>query len=147
MTYKKLRQRDITLLSQLIRLYEQAFEMDDFMLPDDEYLQTLLEDEFIIFYVAISDNIVIGGLTAHIIPSVYEPTSEVYIYDLAVNPNYQRQGIGTHLLAALAQECSTLGYKEIFVQADIEDQHAIEFYRATGGEMTEVVHFSYNLGR
>lgn len=145
MTYRKLTHQDLLLLSQLIYLYEKAFEMEDFTLPDADYLQTLLENENMIFYVAISENQVIGGLTAHILPSVYDATSEIYVYDMAVKPSHQRQGIGNQLIEELKKECLRLGYQEIFVQADIEDTHALAFYEATGGESANVVHFSYHL--
>ena len=144
-TYQKLQNQDLVLLAQLVSLYEEAFEMEDFELPDEDYLLSLLENEGMIFYVATLNGQVLGGLTAHILPSVYEPTSEVYVYDLAVKANYQRQGIAKQLLAELAKECLKLGFKEIFVQADIEDQHAIDFYKATGGSAAEVIHFSYSL--
>lgn len=147
MTYKKLGNKDFSFLEQLIRLYEEAFEMEDFSLPDVDYLQFLLDNENMIFYVAVSENQVVGGLTAHILPSVYVPTSEVYVYDMAVKPSYQRQGIGKQLLSELATECAKIGYQEIFVQADIEDIHALAFYQATGGEPADVVHFSYHLDK
>ncbi len=119
--------------------------MKDFTLPNAEYLQSLLEKETVIFYVAIIDNKVVGGLTAHILPSTYFPSSEVYIYDLAVRTAFQRKGIGRQLIGVLKEYCASLRLKEVFVQADLEDQHAIEFYQATGGIAESVVHFSYAL--
>jgi ribosomal protein S18 acetylase RimI-like enzyme len=78
-------------------------------------------------------------------PSVYYPASEVYIYDLAVESAWQRKGIGRNLIAALKDYCKGLGCKYIFVQADLVDQHAIDFYRSTGGKQEDVVHFDYEL--
>jgi ribosomal protein S18 acetylase RimI-like enzyme len=143
--YKKLESGDLDRLSELIKLYEEVFEMEDFTLPAAQYLQSLLERETVIFYVAMIDNNVVGGLTAHVLPSTYFPSSEVYIYDLAVETEFQRKGIGRQLINSLKEYCASLGLKEVFVQADLEDRHAIDFYRATGGIAESVVHFSYEL--
>ena len=143
--YKKLEIGDLDRLTELIKVYEKVFEMEDFILPDAEYLQSLLEKETVIFYVAMIDNEVVGGLTAHVLPSTYFPSSEVYIYDLAVETEFQRKGIGRQLINSLKEYCANLRLKEVFVQADLEDQHAIDFYQATGGIAESVVHFSYEL--
>ena len=143
--YKKLETEDLSRLTQLIKVYEEVFEMEDFTLPAAQYLQSLLEKETVIFYVAMIDKKVVGGLTAHVLPSTYFPSSEVYIYDLAVETEFQRKGIGRQLINSLKEYCASLGLKEVFVQADLEDQHALDFYRATGGIAESVVHFSYEL--
>jgi ribosomal protein S18 acetylase RimI-like enzyme len=143
--YKKLEIEDLSCLTELIKLYEEVFEMEDFTLPAAQYLQSLLEKETVIFYAAIINNKVVGGLTAHILPSTYFPSSEVYIYDLAVETEFQRKGIGRQLINSLKEYCASLRLKEVFVQADLEDQHALDFYQATGGIAESVVHFSYKL--
>jgi ribosomal protein S18 acetylase RimI-like enzyme len=137
--------QDLKHLTALIKLYEYVFKMQDFKMPDSDYLQKLLTNENIIFYTAIFDNLIVGGLTAHILPSTYFPSSEIYIYDLAVDTQFQRKGIGSQLITSLKDYCAKLGMKEIFVQADIEDQYAVDFYESTGGKAERVIHFSYKL--
>ncbi|MCA1624882.1 MAG: GNAT family N-acetyltransferase [Acidobacteria bacterium] len=100
--YKKLEIGDLGCLTELVKLYEQVFEMEDFALPAAQYLQSLLEKETVIFYVAMIDKKVVGGLTAHVLPSTYFPSSEVYIYDLAVETKFQRKGIGRRLIRLFA---------------------------------------------
>ena len=143
--FRKLTNKDLPVLTALVRIYEEVFEMKEFAMPPSSHLQSLLEKDQLIFFVALSDHQVIGGLTAYILPSVYSESSEVYVYDLAVRTEYQRTGIGRKLIDELKTYCRLLGSKEIFVQADLEDQHAIDFYRATGGQSENVIHFSYVL--
>ncbi len=143
---QKLNTSEIGKLTELVGLYERVFEMQDFQLPPQDYLQSLLENDQIVFYVAVDDEgIVIGGLTAYMLPSVYYSASEVYIYDLAVENAWQRMGIGRNLIEALKNYGKSLGCKYIFVQADLVDQHAIDFYHSTGGIKEDVVHFDYRL--
>lgn len=145
MVYKQLGSIDLPYLKALICIYEEVFEMENFTLPSDSYLQTLLQREGLLFFVATLEGNVVGGLTAHVLPSVYFESSEVYIYDLGVKTSYQRKGIGRKLMASLSDYCKAQGYKEVFVQADLVDQHAMDFYQATGGQAERVVHYSYSL--
>lgn len=145
-TFRKLTSSDIDWLTSLIGVYETVFEMQAFHLPEASYLQTLLDNEQVIFYVACDEEgKVIGGLTAYMLPSVYYAASEVYIYDLAVEVEWQRKGVGRGLIETLNAHCKKLGCKFVFVQADQVDQHAIDFYRSTGGIQEDVVHFDYRL--
>ncbi|MGI9289318.1 MAG: GNAT family N-acetyltransferase, partial [Pseudomonadales bacterium] len=128
-----LKNGDLQKLAELIRLYEDVFEMETFVRPSDEYLQSLLNKDGIMFLVATIEEKVVGGLTAHELPSTYFEANEVYVYDLAVTNDYQRTGIGKTLLSKLAETCRKKGDSEFFLQADFDDEHALEFYRSTGG--------------
>ncbi len=141
---KVLGKDDFKSLNELLRLYEDVFEMKDFVMPSDNYLQSLLVKEGLTFLVAIIDEKIVGGLTAHDLPSTYFEANEVYVYDLAVAKKHQYQGIGKLLLTELKKICHQKGEREFFLQADINDSHAIDFYRSTGGIPEEVIHFSYN---
>ncbi len=120
--------------------------MENFVLPTDNHLQSLLENESIVFFVAILEEQktkkVIGGLRAYILSSVYYASSEMYLYDLGVNPKFQRQGIATQLMENIKEYSKSLVYKELFVQADIEDLYTIDFYKKTGEQAADVIHFS-----
>jgi len=144
---KQLSADDVEPFKQLLLLFEEVFEMKDHQIPDDTYLQQLLDNEGFLVLVALDGDDVVAGLTAHTIPSYYYTSSEMYLYDLAVKSEFQRKGIGTQLLEALKDYCREKGYKELFVQADEADTHALEFYRSTGGTPEKVVHFYYPAGK
>jgi aminoglycoside 3-N-acetyltransferase I len=142
-SFKKLSATDSGDLTELIGVYTTAFEMDDFELPSLAYLETLLNKENLLFLTVSHENKIIGGLTAYILFSVYEEKTEVYIYEIGIKPEYQRKGIGQKLLSELIIYCKAAGHKNIFVQADVEDTHALDFYRKTGGREADVRHFNY----
>ena len=141
---KKLQPGNVHRLAELIKLYEDVFEMENFVMPGKAYLESLLERNGLTFLVALFEGKIVGGLTAHDLPSTYFEANEVYIYDLAVANEHQRKGIGRKLLSELGAICKTKGEKEFFVQADFDDHNAVDFYRATGGVPEKVVHFSYS---
>jgi aminoglycoside 3-N-acetyltransferase I len=142
---KKLTRQDIDQFTALIRVFEDVFEMENFVMPDEAYLQNLLATDSFFVFVALSDNAVVGGLTCYILQQYYSTSPLVYIYDLAVKTDRQRRGIGKLLMSSLTSYCKNIGAEAVFVQADLEDGHALDFYRATGGTAAQTVNFDYPL--
>lgn len=144
--YMRLGADDVEGLLELIKLYETVFEMEPFEYPSPSYLERTLKNENTIFLVASYQEDIIAGLTAHQLPSTYFEAHEVYVYDLAVHPDHQRKGIGTQLMEELKRISCHNQDKEIFLQADIDDTYAIDFYKKIGGVPENVIHFSFQLG-
>lgn len=144
----KLSPGDLERFVELVRLFEDVFEMQNFRIPANDHLQKLLaKDDFFVF-VAILDHKVVGGLTAYTMEQYYSEKPLAYLYDLAVDTRFQRRGIGRQLIAALNEFCARKGFEEVFVQADKVDEYAIDFYRSTRPTNEEqVVHFYYTLDR
>ncbi len=142
---KKLGTENIQQFRDLILVFEEVFEMKNFKMPGDSHLQQLLEKDSFFVFVAMVNDKVIGGLTSYTMEQYYAELPLVYIFDLAVKNEFQRKGIGKMLMAALLDYCREIGVEEVFVQADLPDKHAIEFYRSTGGIAEEVIHFNYPL--
>jgi aminoglycoside 3-N-acetyltransferase I len=142
---KKLGKQDIDQFKRLILVFERVFEMHHFKMPGDGYLQQLLEKDSFFVFVALMDDQVIGGLTSYTLQQYYSTKPLVYIYDLAVQTEFQRKGIGKMLIAGINAYCKENGVEEVFVQADEDDAHALDFYRSTGARPEKVVHFYYPL--
>ncbi len=142
---EKLGANDIFKFSELIRVFEDVFKMKDFKIPDETYLQQLLEKDDFFVFVAILNNKVIGGLTSYIMQQYYSKSSLVYIFDLAVKTEFQRKGIGKGLIEENNNYSKRIGAEAVMVQADEVDDYAIEFYRSTGGTAQKVIHFDYML--
>jgi len=140
---KRLTEADLPIFKLLIDLFNTVFEEDQSNIGSDMNLSRLLGDNHFIGIVALVDNEVAGGLTAYELPMYYSASAEIFLYDLAVKTEYQRMGIGKGLIQSLKEHCREHGIKEFFVMAHEEDEHAIEFYRATGGESEQVVNFVY----
>jgi aminoglycoside 3-N-acetyltransferase I len=141
--YLQLKGNNLEEIVKLIKLYENVFEMERFEYPSHDYLKNILKNQNIIFMAAKYEDEIIAGLTAHQLASVYFESNEVYVYDLAVHQDFQRKGIGTRLLEELKKIICNNGDKEIFLQADIGDTDAIDFYKKNGGVPENVIHFSF----
>ena len=140
---KRLNESDLPFFKSLIDLFNLVFEENRSNIGSDAALTGLLGKPHFIAMAALVEQKVVGGLTAYELPMYYADHSEVFVYDLAVKPEYQRMGVGKELIRSLQAECSRRGVREFFVLAHEEDEHAIKFYHSTGGKSERVVNFLY----
>ncbi len=129
-------------LKDLISVFSLAFESDYSV--SHEYLERIFENNTIIFLGAFLEQKIVGGLVAFEMTPIHG-NKELYIYDIAVHPEYQKQGIGTRLIESLKAEAKLRGISTIFVEAESNDVDAVSFYRRIGGEEISVSHFNFNL--
>ena len=127
----------------LFALLAEVFEEPHGSLSD-AYLDGLLASSDFWAMVAVVDEKIVGGLTAHTLPMSRSESSEVFIYDVAVHPDHQRKGVGRALIESLLKAAAEAGVQTVFVPAEDEDTHAIEFYRAVGGDATRVTFFTWD---
>lgn len=142
---KILQKNDLELFMELIRLFEEVFEMKNFKTPNSKHLENLLQQESFNVFVALMNNKVTGGLTTYVLEQYYSEKPLAYIYDLAVSTNMQRKGIGKQLIRATKQYYRDKGFEEVFVQAEQDEEHVVNFYRLTNPTDEEkAIHFSYS---
>ena len=63
-----------------------------------------------------------------------KPRPEMFIYELGVDPGYQRRGVATALMQRLVQLCHERGCGEMFVLTDEDNVAGRAAYRKAGGE-------------
>jgi aminoglycoside 3-N-acetyltransferase I len=137
---------DIKDFKDLIDVFSQVFEMKNFSKPEPSHLQKVLDASGFFAFVAKKQGRVIGGFTVYVLEQYYSPRPLAYVYDLAVETDHQRQGVGKALIAYLKTYCQEKGFDEMFVQADKVDDYALDFYRSTSPDNEEeTVTFSYLL--
>lgn len=119
---------------------------EDYEPLGEDYLEELLGREGFWALAAFVGQEIVGGLTAHTLPMTRSPSSEVFIYDLAVRPDHQRQGVASRLVFELRATAALAGIHVIFVPADNEDVHALDFYRALGATASPVTIFTFESG-
>ena len=140
---KRLTKENVLIFKSLVHLFNTVFEEDESNIGNEKHLSDLLGNNHFIALVALHGGEVVGGLTAYELPLYYSRPSEIFLYDLAVSIKHQRKGIGKRLIQKLKEYCAENHIQEFFVLAHEEDEHAVEFYRATGGRSEKVVNFVY----
>lgn len=139
-TIKKLENLDE--LKELVAVFTLAFESE--YNTSDSYLSSMLQNSTCVIMGAFVEARIVGGLVAFAMTPIHG-TKEMYIYDIAVHPEFQKRGLGAQLMEALKQEARGRGVETIFVEAESEDEGAVAFYRAIGGKEVAVNHFNFNV--
>ncbi len=142
-TIKVLGCDDLAYLNGMLDCMGRAFDDSatyDQHRPDATYSQELLASDGFIAVAAIHEDVVVGGLVAYELKKFEQQRSEIYIYDLAVSAEFRQQGIATRLIETLKPMAQQRGAWVIYVQADYEDQPAVNLYTKLGVR-EEVLHF------
>jgi aminoglycoside 3-N-acetyltransferase I len=134
------------LARRLFAMMAEVFEEPNQTLSD-AYLDALLSRTDFWAMAALLGQEVVGGITAHALPMTRAETTELFIYDVAVHTDHQRRGVGRQLLNALRDAAASESIGELFVPADNEDTHALDFYRAVGGVAAAVTIFTFSGGK
>jgi aminoglycoside 3-N-acetyltransferase I len=139
---KKLTVTDLPLARRTFALMAAVFEEAAASVSDSYLTQLLARPDFWALAAFVDDDLA-GGLTAHVLPLTRTEASEIFVYDIAVHSDYQRRGVGRQLMDTLRDHARSAGIRTLFVPAENEDTHALEFYRALGGEPTAVTVFTF----
>jgi aminoglycoside 3-N-acetyltransferase I len=140
---RRLQLGDRELASKLFSVMASIFEESAVAAPVDYIGQLLRREDYWVF-AGLADGCPIAGLTAFILPLPRSQRAELLIYDLAVQPAFQRQGVGRRLVQAALREASEQGLVATWVPAANEDFHALDFYRAIGGKPTATTIFTFD---
>ncbi len=134
---------DITLCEQLNALFAVVFDDADSYLsapPPASYFADILAKPHVIALVAMLNGEVIGGLVAYELDKLEQQRREIYIYDLAVDARFRRQGVATQLIELVREIARERGAWVIYIQADYEDEPAVALYTKLG-QREDVLHF------
>lgn len=123
----------------LARVFEEPYEA-----RDCGYCQSLLNDQRFRVFTAIEGDVVVGAVTAWVLPLTSRQENELMIYDLAVDTSHQRRGIGRLLIRALLAQAREDAIDVAWVPASNEDPHALDFYRAVGGKAEQTTVFLFD---
>jgi aminoglycoside 3-N-acetyltransferase I len=141
-TIRRLGLENVAEACRLFQTIASVFEEDSKRLPPD-YVKSLLGSPSFWAIGAFAGNEVLGGLTAHTLPMTRSADREVFLYDIAVREEWRRRGIGRRLVEFLREAAAAETINVMFVPADNEDLHALDFYRALGGEASPVTVFTF----
>ena len=95
----------------ILEVFREVFDWEKPDFPDSSYLANVLGNPHFLVFVAKAEGKIIGGLTAYILPSYQTRKSSIFIYDLGVATNFQRQGIGKSLIDKLLDYAKKIRYR------------------------------------
>lgn len=130
----------------LLEVFREVFDWEESEFSDSSYLANLMGNPQFLVLVAMVENQIIGGLTAYLLPSYQTKRSSLFIYDLGVETNFQRQGIGKSLIDKLLDYAKKHQIQDVFVDTELEDnENSLAFYQKTGFDsQIKVVQYTYD---
>lgn len=100
-----------------------------------EYLQRFLSNPANYLIVAEVENQPAGFLLAHRLERLKEESFKLFIYEIDVNKNFQRCGIGTALIEYAKNIVEEEKMINAFVFTSYSNAGAVEFYKSTGAKI------------
>ncbi len=141
----QLNKDDINDFKKIITLFKEVFQTKNTTTAKRLKLAGLLNNADFVVLAIKTNKQIIGGLTAYKLKSYYTANDELFLFDIAIKKNYQKKGAGKLLINYLKQYCNTNNIRLMFVEANEEDEHAIQFYTSTANTFEKVIQFNYNI--
>ena len=132
-TYDNTKHRD-----QVIALWQQVFGYEAAHNAPELVIDKKLAFGDGLFFVALDGKVEVASATSTVIGTVMAGYDghRGWIYSIAVSPDYQKQGIGSALLAFAERKLSDLGCMKINLQI-MEGNEAVESFYVANGYRTE----------
>ncbi len=146
---QRLRPDDLELAKQLCKVFG-LFQRDEGVAeppqPSEAYVLGLLVRDDFHAIAALHEGLVIGGLTAYEMTMFQHETTELFIYDVAVEAAHRRKGVGSALIDFTKVLCAARGISSFYVGAMVDEPDAIHFYESTGLMREDVAWFVQEFG-
>ena len=110
-------------------------------IPEKEMVASQLHGPLDLSFIAEYEGILIGFILANLVYAGLPMTGSGVIFLIAVNPEYQKHGIGTLLINALEQHCKSRGIKTIRAIIPKNDTKIIKYFSNAGFSQTDLINY------
>ena len=127
MDFRRLTETDLPLALAMNRDFRSG-------IAQEEALHVFLADPDCWLFAAVKDGRIIGFAYGYALQRLNTEKKMLYIHEVGIMEEYQRQGIGTLLMDRLKADCKAENFCKIFLICDQKNTGANALYRKTGGE-------------
>jgi ribosomal protein S18 acetylase RimI-like enzyme len=147
MEIRRLQGSDYALLASAIQALIPEDERDGGV-ASDAHLKRALENPACYFIVCLTDATPVGYLSAFSFPAIDDDCSQVYLYDIVVDEQHRRKGIGSRMIEELKRQCKEDGADHIWVGTSLDNEAAQKTFEGTGAgrERETYIEYIYLLG-
>lgn len=137
--YRKLYLADLELVLRMNHDFRSGF-------VSEEYAKQFLLNPMNWIFACIQGKQIIGFAYGYELNRLDDKGNMLYIHEVGVLPQYQRQGIGLRILAGIKELCKLTGICKLFLFTQKNNTAACALYEKAGGEKTsdtndDVVYF------
>ena len=105
--------------------------------PTEAWTKKFLAEEGHHLFVAVDDDLQLIGFVTGVEMTHPDKGTEMFLYELDVDPEHRNRGVGRALVAALAKLARERGCYGMWVLTDAENAPALAAYRAAGAGAPE----------
>jgi aminoglycoside 3-N-acetyltransferase I len=134
-TIKKLLPDDAHLFKQLSMFFQADDGVVEPIIPSDKYLENLLLNDQFHEVVAMQKGVLVGGLTAYELVLYSRSINEMFLYEIAVVPEYRKRGIAKAMIGFLKDICIEKGIKEMYIGTSVKNHEAMQLYKSTAASL------------
>lgn len=140
-TVRELGAADLPLARELFDLWREGDAVTNPPATDATLAGLLNRADFHVV-AAFKNGAIIGGLTAYELEMATHDATELFVYEVDVMEEHQRQGVGRALLEWARALCQTRDFYALYVPALADDARAVAFYAACGLKREDVAWFT-----
>jgi ribosomal protein S18 acetylase RimI-like enzyme len=93
----------------------------------------LVDDRNYLLLAYVDDGPAAGFVRGTVLRRPDGPERQMFLYEIGVDPEWQRRGVGTALIRGLERICRDEGMAEMFVFTNRSNTAAMRLYASTGG--------------
>lgn len=143
---QRLFSKEINLAGELISFFQEEDGIQQPTIPSKAYLTALLSREDFVMLAALEEGELAGGLSAYELAGYKASRPKMFLYEIAVKPEWRRRGIGGQLVEKLLIYCRERGAEKLFVETSRAHTAAMKLFESTGGKPhPDSIAFSYPL--
>jgi len=125
---KKVEKVDKNLVTKFNELLDEGVEWDE------AQGQKYLDDKNNALFVANVGDEIVGYLTAHRLQRFDKRRAEVLLYEVGVDENFRRRGIGKALVEGVKRWAREVEADEVWVVTEMSNEAAVHLYQTCGGK-------------
>jgi|GEM_PF-5345854 len=111
--------------------------------PNNEHLTQLLKDDRTYLVAALQGDLVMGYALAYRFPSLYRADHLAYLYDIGVEEEFRKQGVGKRMINTLLPQLKLDGVSELWLGTGTDNQAGQALFGATGAIRTDETFYDY----
>ena len=110
-------------------------------IPEKEMVASQLRGPLDLSFIAEYEGILVGFILAALVYAGLPVTGTGAVLLIAVNPEYQKHGIGTMLIDALEKHCKSKGIETIRAIIPQHDTKIIRYFTKTGFSQSKMINY------
>jgi ribosomal protein S18 acetylase RimI-like enzyme len=110
-------------------------------IPEKEMVASQLQGPLDLSFIAEHEGILVGFILATLVVAGLPMTGTGVVFLIAVNPEYQKRGIGTMLIEALEKHCKSKGIKTIRAIIPQHDTKIIKYFTNAGFRPSNMLNY------